>query len=80
MVSAYRKKLRVKECRGWIAYGSTYFDKDGTRTFKEYWAHNHTEERAAFKSYIEWAYQVWLANPTMHIYHYGHYEIDVCRR
>lgn len=61
-------------------WGATYFDEAGQRQYKEYWAHSHLEELAAFKSFIEWAYQIWLCHPGIHIYHYGHYEIDVCRR
>jgi predicted RecB family nuclease len=37
-------------------WGSTYFDSNGIRQFKEFWAHNRKEEEQAFKSFIEWAY------------------------
>lgn len=61
-------------------WGATYFDNNGHRQYKEYWAHTHLEEKVSFQSFIQWAYQKWLDHPGMHIYHYGHYEIDVCRR
>ncbi len=61
-------------------WGATYFDGVGLQQYKEYWAHDHIEEKIAFKCFIEWVYQIWLDHPGMHIYHYGHYEIDVCRR
>jgi predicted RecB family nuclease len=48
--------------------------------FWERWAHNHEQEKQAFIDFIDWVYPCWKANPNMHIYHYGHYEISVCKR
>ena len=48
--------------------------------FWERWAHNHEQEKRAFIDFIDWVYPRWKANPNMHIYHYGHYEISVCKR
>ncbi|MBC7530229.1 MAG: TM0106 family RecB-like putative nuclease, partial [Oligoflexus sp.] len=61
-------------------WGSTYFDAEGQRVFKDFWAHNPEEEREAFKGFIEWAYGLWKNDPSMHIYHYASYEITACRR
>lgn len=46
-------------------------DDDG---FKCWWAHNKNEMRDAFSDFIDWSYERWLRDKTMHIYHYGHFE------
>lgn len=61
-------------------WGATYFNHLGERDFIDFWAHNHEEEKQAFKAFIEWAYARWQADPSMHIYHYAHYEMAACRR
>jgi uncharacterized protein len=43
--------------------------------YLDWWAHDPQQERLAFEAFIDWAYSRWQADPTMHIYHYGHYEI-----
>ncbi len=48
--------------------------------FKAWWAHDEIEEQQALIDFIGFAYQRWLTNPAMHIYHYGHYEITALRR
>jgi len=50
------------------------------RAFKEFWAHNQTQEQQAFQDFIQWVYQRWQTNPAMHIYHYAHYEIAACQK
>jgi predicted RecB family nuclease len=61
-------------------WGNTYFDEKGNRQFKDFWAHDQIQERAAFKAFIEWVYARWQQDPKMHIYHYANYEIAACRR
>lgn len=61
-------------------WGNTYFDADGSRQFKDFWAHNREEEKQAFQDFIHWIYARWQADPTMHIYHYASYEITACRK
>ena len=61
-------------------WGCTYLDDQGERQFWERWAHDQDHERQAFVAFIQFAYQRWRANPGMHIYHYGHYEVSVCQR
>lgn len=61
-------------------WGVTYFDKQGDRQFKDFWAHDHQQERLAFKNFIHWVYQRWQQDPAMHIYHYANYEIAACKR
>lgn len=61
-------------------WGITYFDESGVRQYKDFWAHNKEEEKISFKAFIEWTYDRWLQDPTMHIYHYANYEIVACRK
>ncbi|WJG08085.1 TM0106 family RecB-like putative nuclease [Aliiglaciecola sp. LCG003] len=61
-------------------WGCSYFDTGGKRQFWERWAHDHQQEKTAFIDFAEFAYKRWRQNPSMHIYHYGHYEISVCKR
>ena len=61
-------------------WGNTYFDEEGNRQFKDFWAHNPEQEKRCFEDFIQWVYQRWLQDPTMHIYHYANYEIAACRK
>lgn len=61
-------------------WGNTYFDDSGQRQFKDFWAHNQEQEKAAFGAFIQWVYARWQQDPAMHIYHYANYEIAACRK
>ena len=61
-------------------WGVSYFDRSGVLQYKDFWAHNKEEEKIAFKAFIDWVYDCWLQDPTMHIYHYANYEIAACRK
>lgn len=60
-------------------WGVTYRENNQLR-FRDWWAHDHSEEQAAFIGFVDWAYQRWMENPEMHIYHYANYEIAVLKR
>ncbi|MBL7480572.1 TM0106 family RecB-like putative nuclease [Legionella bononiensis] len=61
-------------------WGVTWLDEQGERQYTDYWAHHHEQEKESFRAFIEWAYQRWLDDPSMHIYHYAPYEISACRK
>jgi uncharacterized protein len=61
-------------------WGCTYFNESGERSFKDFWAHNKEQEKVAFGAFIQWAYERWQQDPTMHVYHYANYEIAACRK
>jgi len=61
-------------------WGCTYFDENSDRQFCDFWGHDAAGEKAAFESFIQWAYARWQADTSMHIYHYANYEIAACRR
>ncbi|PCO05582.1 helicase [Microbulbifer flavimaris] len=61
-------------------WGATYFDENGGRCFKDFWAHDAAQEKRAFEAFILWVYGRWQQDPSMHIYHYANYEVAACRR
>lgn len=61
-------------------WGCTYFNDSGERSFIDFWAHDHEEEKLAFQNFIHWVYGRWQKDPSMHIYHYANYEIAACRK
>lgn len=48
--------------------------------FHEWWAHDQDQERGAFEQFVDWAYDRWRADRSMHIYHYAAYEVSALRR
>lgn len=60
-------------------WGCAYFNDQDDRDFKDFWAHNQEEEKAAFEAFIQWVYARWQQG-SMHIYHYANYEIAACRK
>jgi uncharacterized protein len=60
-------------------WGATYVDA-GQRNFKDWWAHESTEEKNAFEEFIDWVFARWKTDSAMHIYHYASYEKSTVRR
>ncbi len=48
--------------------------------FNEWWAHDRQQEKVAFEQFMDWVYARWQADRSMHIYHYGDYEVAAMRR
>lgn len=61
-------------------WGNTYFDENGDKHFKEFWAHDSKQEKKIFVEFIDWIYGLWLEDPAMHVYHYANYEIAAIRK
>ncbi|MGM9370893.1 TM0106 family RecB-like putative nuclease [Legionella pneumophila] len=61
-------------------WGVAYFDDNNQRQYMDFWAHDRDQEKESFRAFIEWTYQRWQQNPSMHIYHYASYEITACRK
>ena len=56
-------------------------DKKGTLyPFKDWWAHDHVYEKLAFEGFVDWVYARWKEDPSMHVYHYGSYEITAINK
>jgi len=54
--------------------------EEGRPVFRDWWAHNHREEKATFEGFARWAYERWVRDPALHIYHYAAYEVTALRR
>ncbi len=60
-------------------FGATVVEK-GALSFKDFWGHDRAGEKRAFEGFVDWAYDRYLADPSMHIYHYASYEVAALRR
>lgn len=61
-------------------WGAAFFDDEGVRHYKDFWAHDQEQEKATFQLFIIWVFDRWQRDPNMHIYHYAPYEITACRK
>ncbi len=65
-------------------WGVSYHDPKAAQgksyAFKDWWAHDQKQEQLAFEGFIDWTYQRWQQDKTMHVYHYANYEIAAIRR
>src|SRR5690606_13702078 len=55
-------------------HGATTIEPDGTLEFHDWWAHDDAAEKLAFEQFVDWAWDRWQRDPSMHIYHYAGYE------
>lgn len=49
-------------------------------TFREWWAHDRQQEKAALEGFVDYVYARWRENPGMRVYHYAPYEVSAIRR
>ncbi len=65
-------------------WGVSYHDKNAAQgkdyAFKDWWGNDQEQEKRAFEDFIDWIYQRWQADPSMHVYHYASYEITAIRK
>lgn len=65
-------------------WGVSYQDKHAAQGkgygFKDWWAHDHKQEKKAFEGFIDWVYARWKDDPLMHVYHYASYEITAINK
>lgn len=65
-------------------WGASYLDATGPQgnkyAYHDWWAHTSEQERLAFEHFIDWIYQRWQQDKTMHIYHYAPYEVTAIRK
>lgn len=57
-----------------------YSESQGKTRFDEFWAHDPEMERLAVSQFLSFAHARLRADPTMHVYHYGNYEVSALRR
>ena len=60
-------------------FGVTYLEL-GHVLFRDWWAHNHDQEKDAFEAFVSWAHSRWRHDQSMHIYHYAPYEVTALLR
>ena len=53
--------------------------EDDEEGFECWWAHSEEEMKKAFEDFVDWAFKRWEADKSMHIYHYGQFEITALR-
>lgn len=65
-------------------WGVSYHDHEAAQgkayAFKDWWAHDHEQEKKAFEGFIDWVYERWQQDPSMHVYHYASYEITAINK
>lgn len=65
-------------------WGVSYLDKSATLgkkyAFKDWWAHDREQEKLAFEGFIDWVYDRWQRDQTMHVFHYATYEITAINK
>lgn len=42
--------------------------------FHDWWAHDDASEKVAFEAFVDWIWERWERDPSMHVYHYAGYE------
>ncbi|HMM78392.1 MAG TPA: TM0106 family RecB-like putative nuclease [Pyrinomonadaceae bacterium] len=55
-------------------FGNTIHKKGGGYEFVDFWAFDRASEKKAFEEFIDWIYERWQDDPSLHIYHYANYE------
>ena len=58
-------------------WGAAY--EGAEKDFKAWWAHSDEEMKIVFEDFIDWVYQKRQTDPSMHVYHYGQFEITAIR-
>ncbi len=55
-------------------HGAVTVEAGGALAFHDWWAHDDPTEKLAFEAFVDWAWDRWARDPTMHIYRYAAYE------
>ena len=63
-----------------VSYHNTQAAQGKAYAFIDWWAHDQKQEKRAFEDFIDWTYQRWQQDKTMHVYHYASYEITAIRK
>lgn len=60
--------------------GYSYLGKSGTLEYVELWGLTRHDEKVAFETFVDFVMARWAADPGLHIYHYGAYEVSAMKR
>ena len=55
-------------------------DSTGNATYHEWWAQSAATERVAFEAVIDFIMERRRQDPTLHVFHYNHYEVTAFKR
>lgn len=61
-------------------FGLLWIGAGGATAYQRYWAATDAEEKVAFEAAMDAILSAWSADPSMHVYHYGHYETAAIKR
>jgi predicted RecB family nuclease len=57
-----------------------YYQDNGEERFRDFWAHNHGQEKRVFEELMQFFMDRLAKYPRMHIYHYASYEETALKR
>lgn len=57
-----------------------YYEANGNKTFKPFWAHDHEQEKQAFQEFMDFVDEHLMHHPHAYIYHYNHYETTALKK
>lgn len=60
--------------------GYYHLGDDGELEYVALWGLTREDEKRAFETFIDFVMERWAANPALHIYHYGAYEVAALKR
>ena len=61
-------------------FGATHRDAAGRFVFTDWWGLDRTAEKRALEDFIDWVTGRRRRDPSLHVYHYGAYEVAAMRR
>jgi len=61
-------------------FGAAHRDSEGGLAFADWWALDRAGEKRALEEFIDWVSARRQRDPTLHVYHYGAYEVAAMRR
>ncbi len=61
-------------------FGLLILEAGGLPAYMGHWAYTDHEEHGAFEAAVDFVLGRWAKDPTMHVYHYGHYETSAFKR
>ena len=66
---------------GGLEYLFGAYAREGvTLVYRDWWAHDERQERAAFEGFIDWLMERRRHYPDLHVYHYASYEESAVKR
>jgi uncharacterized protein len=61
-------------------FGYVFTDENGAVVYRHEWALTRAEEKQAFENFVDFVMARWATFPSLHIYHYAHYEPGALKR